>query len=187
MSCLVDTITIFVYFETSTDNLSKNQAPLNAAAMQKRVVPDTSIQKKPFKVKTSDTTGNSHVLPFKTIPDTSGFTKALQKKTVLKQGDAACAQVATEEDTQFLRSAILKANTEQEKIAVASGAFTMKCFSVSQVRFLAGLLVSDKAKYGLMDAARLHVADREHFRELVDMLSDKNFQRKFLVMAEKRS
>ena len=70
---------------------------------------------------------------------------------------------------------------------MAAGAFAMKCFSVSQVRFLASLLVSDKAKYGLMDAAHQHVVDPEHFPELVDMLSDKNFRRKFLVMAEKRS
>jgi hypothetical protein len=48
-------------------------------------------------------------------------------------------------------------------------------------------LVSDKAKYGLMDAAHLHITDRDHFPELVDMLTDKNFQRKFLIMAEKRS
>jgi hypothetical protein len=95
--------------------------------------------------------------------------------------------MATEEDVAALRSAILTANTEQEKIAVASGAFAIKCFSVSQVRLLASLLVSDKAKYRLMDAAHNHISDKEHFPELVDMLTDKNFQRKFLAMAEKRS
>ena len=99
----------------------------------------------------------------------------------------SCGQVATEGDTEFLRSAILKANTEQDKIAAANGAFELKCFSVSQVRLLASLFVSDKAKYRLMDAAHLHVADPDHFPELVDMLTDKNFQRKFIAMAEKRS
>ena len=88
---------------------------------------------------------------------------------------------------QSLRSAILEANTDQEKISVASGAFALKCFSVSQIRFLAALFVSDKSKYRLMDAAHLHIADHDHFHELVDMLTDKNFQRKFLVLAEKRS
>jgi hypothetical protein len=87
----------------------------------------------------------------------------------------------------FLRSAILKANAEQDKISVASEAFSMKCFTVSQVRLLASLLVSDKAKYRLMDAAHGHISNPDHFRELVDMLTDKNFQRKFLVMADKRS
>jgi hypothetical protein len=105
----------------------------------------------------------------------------------LAKSETPVCQGATDEDTEALRSAILKANSEQEKIAVAAGAFAMKCFSVSQVRFLASLLVSDKAKYGLMDAAHWHLVDRDHFPELVDMLTDKNFQRKFLVMAEKRS
>jgi hypothetical protein len=52
---------------------------------------------------------------------------------------------------------------------------------------LASLLVSDKARYRLMEAARLHISDRDHFRELADMYTDKNFQKKFLVLADKRS
>ena len=63
----------------------------------------------------------------------------------------------------------------------------MKCFSVSQLRVLAALFVSDKARYRLMEAAKLHVSDKDHFRELADMYTDKNFQKKFLVMADKRS
>ena len=72
-------------------------------------------------------------------------------------------------------------------MALASGAFALKCFTVSQIRALAGLFVSDKARYRLMEAAQPHISDHEHFRELADMYRDKNFQRKFLVMAEKRS
>jgi hypothetical protein len=121
-------------------------------------------------------------------PDSAG-TSTVQtgNKPVLKATAAVCSQSATDNDVQSLRDAILKANTDQEKILVASGAFSLKCFSVSQIRLLAGLLVSDKSKYRLMDAAHLHITDYDHFRELVDMLTDKNFQRKFLVMAEKRS
>jgi hypothetical protein len=155
---LTDTITLFVYFE-GADTALKKQA----------VQPDLAIKKtsKPDSVGTSTVqTGN---------------------KPVLKATAAVCSQSATDNDVQSLRDAILKANTDQEKILVASGAFSLKCFSVSQIRLLAGLLVSDKSKYRLMDAAHLHITDYDHFRELVDMLTDKNFQRKFLVMAEKRS
>jgi hypothetical protein len=98
-----------------------------------------------------------------------------------------CGEQATAADLEWLRSAILKANTEQDKISAASAAFALKCFSVSQLRVLASLLVSDKARYRLMEAARLHISDRDHFRELADMYTDKNFQKKFLVMADKRS
>src|SRR5450755_1642389 len=155
---LVDTITLFVYFESADTAIKKTTAEPVLAV------------KKPTK---TDSTNLSVV--------------AGKNKTNLKPNESACGQLATDQDVAFLRSAILKANTDQDKISVASGAFALKCFSVSQIRLLAGLLVSDKSKYRLMDAAHLHVADYEHFRELVDMLTDKNFQRKFLAMAEKRS
>jgi hypothetical protein len=98
-----------------------------------------------------------------------------------------CGEMATTADLEWLRSAILKANSEQDKIAAASAAFALKCFSVSQLRVMASLFVSDKARYRLMEAARLHISDRDHFRELADMYTDKNFQKKFLVLADKRS
>jgi hypothetical protein len=98
-----------------------------------------------------------------------------------------CGEQATTADLEWLRSAILKANSEQDKIAAASAAFALKCFSVSQLRVLASLLVSDKARYHLMEAAHLHISDHDHFRELADMYTDKNFQKKFLILADKRS
>ena len=156
---LADTITLFVFFETKSDSLTK-KAPAPAVAVTK---------------------------PAKAV-DTSNQVKAQSRnKPAAKSGETTCTQIATDDDVAFLRSAILKANTEEEKIGVASEAFAMKCFTVSQVRLLASLFVSDKDKYKLMDAAHPHVSDRDHFRELVDMLTDKNFQRKFLVMADKRS
>jgi hypothetical protein len=45
------------------------------------------------------------------------------------------------------------------------------------LRVLAALFVSDKARYRLMEAAKLHISDRDHFRELADMYTDKNFQK----------
>ncbi|HTB25603.1 MAG TPA: DUF4476 domain-containing protein [Puia sp.] len=155
----IDTITLFVYFETN-DSLAKKPALGPAVASVKQV-------------KSSDSTAGNKV--------------QLKNKTAGKPGEQACSQMATEEDVAFLRDAILKANILNDKIAIASEAFGMKCFTVSQVRLLAALFVSDKDKYRLMDAAHQHISDRDHFRELVDMLTDKNFQRKFLVMADKRS
>jgi Domain of unknown function (DUF4476) len=153
----VDTITLFVYFENA-DTLAKKQNTTSAVAGTRNV-------------KSADSTNKSLSL----------------NKTNQKSAETTCSQAATDDDVSFVRSAILKANTEQDKIGVASEAFAIKCFSVSQIRLLASLLVSDKAKYRLMDAAHLHITDPDHFRELVDMLTDKNFQRKFLVMADKRS
>ena len=168
-----DTITLFVYFE-SADTVIRKRPGGEPIAIKKPLPPDS--------------TGVKKIQPTNKRLDTTDLSKTIAKKNSAKTTDAPdCSQTATESDTEALRSAILKANSEQEKIAVAAGAFAVKCFSVSQVRFLASLLVSDKAKYGLMDAAHFHITDRDHFPELVDMLTDKNFQRKFLLMAEKRS
>jgi hypothetical protein len=121
------------------------------------------------------------------ITDSAEITKSQVKTAGADVIVPGCGEQATAADLEWLRSAILKANTEQDKINAASAAFALKCFSVSQLRVLASLLVSDKARYRLMEAAHLHVSDRDHFRELADMYTDKNFQRKFLVMADKRS
>jgi Domain of unknown function (DUF4476) len=155
----IDTITLFVFFEKN-DSLAKKPGAGPALASIK---------------------------PVKST-DTSGINKAqVKNKKAIISGEQACIQIATEEDLTFLRDAILKANAIEAKIGIASEAFAIKCFTVSQVRLLTSLFVSDKDKYKLMDAAHQHISDRDHFRELVDMLTDKNFQRKFLVMADKRS
>jgi hypothetical protein len=197
-----DTITLFVYFE-SADAVNKKRPGGEPVALKKPLPPDSTGAKnipltnkgpdtaelsKKAGNRNTDTSGAARTALKNKDADTFGLNKTLVKKNSVKSADAAvCSQAATESDTEALRSAILKANSEQEKIAVAAGAFAIKCFSVSQLRFLASLLVSDKARFGLMDAAHMHIIDRDHFSELVDMLTDKNFQRKFLVMAEKRS
>jgi hypothetical protein len=120
-----------------------------------------------------------------TTADSAGA--QVKSKPALKPLSSGCGQLATDADAETLRSAILQANSEQDKISAATQAFGQKCFSVSQIRMLASLLVSDKSRYRLMEAASSHIADRDHFRELADMYTDKNFQKKFLVLAEKRS
>ena len=155
-----DTITLFVYFETG-DSLRSLQAKVAAAPTINKTV----------------------------LTDTTALAKGMVKnKPAAKPISAGtCVEQASEADFETARSAILTANAEKDKITAASVAFGQKCFSVAQVRLLASLFVSDKGRYRLMEAARMHISDREHFRELADMYTDKNFQKKFLDMAEKRS
>jgi len=154
---ILDTITLFVYYENGDSITGKS------------VAVQSSVKKKAFPV------------------DTVSTATAQAKNNAGGLFVAGCGEMATSQDLEWLRSAILKANTEQEKIAAATNAFAVKCFSVSQVRVLALLFISDKARYRLMDAARQHISDKDHFRELADMYTDKNFQKKFLAMADKRS
>jgi hypothetical protein len=156
-----DTVTLFVFFETPDSAVVKAAVQEPAPTLKKAGRKDSALTAVPV---------------VKNKP-----------ATALKTSEPGCAQPATDTDLETLRSAILSANTEQDKMAAASRAFSAKCYTVSQVRILAGLFVSDKSRYLLMDAARLHIADPEHFRELADMYTDKNFQKKFLLLTGKKS
>jgi hypothetical protein len=154
---LTDTITLFVFFETPVPATGINGSGSSVSAGNKPLRADSTGQKNPEGT----------------------------DKLALKASESGCGQLASDADMEFLRSAILKANTEDEKISQANGAFEQKCFSTAQIRLLAGLFVSDKARYRLMQAARPHIADPQHFAELANMYTDRNFQRKFLVLAGK--
>jgi hypothetical protein len=157
---VTDTITLFIYFETG--DLSPAKQPLVANAAE---------------AKKTSKTDSTEILN----------QAAARNKLAQRASEAGCGQLASDADMLFLRSAILRANSEQAKVSLASSAFGQKCFAVDQVRILAGLIVSDKGRYQIMEAARLHIADPEHFHELANMFTDKNFKRKFLAMAGKRT
>lgn len=180
-----DTITLFVYFENGEMPVKVPEA--GAVAIKNPAGPDSIANKKSRgKTRPADSIGLRKTTA-KVRSDSTAANKVAGRSVAGKTGQSSCPDLASEDDILFLRSAILKANTDQEKIAVASGGFALKCFSVAQIRQLASLLVADKSRYRLMEAARGHIADPEHFPELADMYTDKNFQRKFLVMAEKGS
>jgi hypothetical protein len=162
-----DTITLFVYFE--------NPEPAGKKPKEDPMVTARRLLK--------DSTG-SKPLAVNNKPAAMPKEPAIPKDTVKAVAD--CQQQANDADVESLRSAILVRNAEQEKISVATGAFAMKCFSVTQVRLLADLFVSDRAKYKFLTAAHGHISDPEHFRELADMLMDKAYLKKFIVLAEKR-
>jgi hypothetical protein len=98
---------------------------------------------------------------------------------------AGCAEQATEADVATLRSAILVRNTENEKISVSAEAFGIKCFSVGQLRRLADLFVSSKARFRFLSSAHGHVSDNEHFQELADLFPDRTYLKKFRTLAHK--
>jgi hypothetical protein len=182
-----DTVTLFVYFEP-LDSFAKTPAGGEPVAGEKEIVNGPAGVNRTVGKGKNDSMGLYRPARNKVSDTAAAASLARTKKVSSKPEEfSACSHVATEADAESLRDAILKANTEQDKIDAASAVFASKCFLVSQVRFLATLFVSDKGKYRLLDAAHFHVEDRDHFPELVDMLTDKNFQRKFLLMAEKRS
>jgi hypothetical protein len=185
-----DTIALFVYFEKPEAG-AKKQLHEDPMVTARRLLRDDTAGIKPVlrnKIK-NEPPGNELVKSSEKEKDTvKGADKILKADTarVSQKPVILCAQIANDTDVEALRSAILTRNSEQDKISVASGAFAMKCFSVIQIRQLAGLFVLDRAKYKFLDAAHLHVSDPDHFHELADMLLDKTYLKKFRTLMQKR-
>ena len=182
-----DTVTLFVYFENPEPVAKKRyEDPMvtarrllkNDTARKKQGRPEKEIHAAAEKELVKNAGNDS---PKKEPETVKADTVEKARRQV-----AGCTQEATEADVTALRSAILVRNTEEEKISVSAGAFAMKCFSVVQIRQLAELFVSDKAKYLFLHAAHGHVADRDHFPELADLLLDKTYLKKFRTLVHKR-
>lgn len=178
-----DTITLFVFFEKPEPRAKQlHEDPMVTA---RRLLKNDTARIKRNKP------GDISSLPENDLAGTKD--SLLKDRKVVKRDSAGaaakrvavCLQEATDPDVEALRSAILVRNTEDEKISVAAGAFAMKCFSAIQLRLLGDLFVSDKAKYRFLRAAHGHVTDPDHFQELVDLLADKTYIKKFRTLLQK--
>jgi hypothetical protein len=118
--------------------------------------------------------------------DTVAVTKEpsmVKKDSVAPAVAGNCPLRAGAADLDSVRSAILIANTEADKVAAAAKTFRIRCFSSLQLRVLAGLFVDDRGRYRLLEAAYSHVWDPEHLAGLQDMFSEKQYVRKFHTLA----
>jgi len=181
-----DTITLFVYFEKPEPVAKRpHEDPMvtarrllrNDTVRKKQNMPEKEIRPvaKEGLVKN---TGNDSLKKEQQPP------KADVRITAPKQV-AGCSEQATDTDAATLRSAILVRNTEDEKISVSSEAFSIKCFSVGQLRQLADLFVSEKARFRFLSAAHGHVSDGDRFQELADLFPGKTYLKKFRTLARK--
>ena len=183
-----DTITLFVYFE-KPEAAAKKRLYEDPMVTARRLLKDDTAGVKPVaRNKMQHPPAEKELVKAAENDTAKGMAKGIRPDTVRVSQKPAilCVEVASDTDAEALRSAILTRNSEQEKISVASGAFALKCFSVSQIRQLAELFVSDRAKYKFLDAAHLHVSDSDHFHELADLLLDKTYLKKFRVLMQKR-
>jgi len=103
-----------------------------------------------------------------------------QPKTVLFV-NSDCHNFATDFDVDKLRSKMLEAAKDDDRINVARKAFKVKCFSTRQIRVLNEVFTSDAARFRFLEAAWPFAAD-EHFHELYDLLADPVYINKFKTM-----
>ena len=92
-----------------------------------------------------------------------------------------CRNFATEYDVDKLRVKMLEAGKEEDRILVAHKVFKSKCFSTRQIKALSEVFTSDAQKFRFLEAAYPFVSD-DHFKELVELLTDPVYNSKFRTM-----
>ncbi|MBO9620522.1 MAG: DUF4476 domain-containing protein [Niabella sp.] len=114
------------------------------------------------------------------IPQNSDATATSGKRKNRNEPAAGnCKSVATEDDFLTLRREMAAKDNDDKMIEEAKRAFRNKCYSVSQVKYISSMFLSNAGKYNLFEAAKGHLVDPENFSSLQSELKDSNYADKF--------
>ncbi len=102
------------------------------------------------------------------------------KRLVLMNSD--CRSFATDMDVDKLRVKMINEKDEDEKIALARKLLRSKCFTAHQVRALTELFQDNNGKYKFLDASYPFVSDTGNFKQLVSVLTDEYYVKRFKTM-----
>ncbi len=116
--------------------------------------------------------------------DASDLANAGQK-TSLPFVNSDCHAFATEYDVDKLRARLRNTPKEGERLLAALKMFKTKCFTTRQVRALTELFKTDASKFKFLSTAYPFVSDN-HFKSLVNVLSDPGYIGKFRVLTGQR-
>ena len=112
-------------------------------------------------------------------------TKKEQVKEVLllkQSNNNNCTVVADENDFLKIRKIMAAVETEDEMVSSALNYFKTKCFTVTQIKNLGTLFLTDAGKYKFFDAAYLYVTDLVNFSSLQTELKDEYYINRFKAM-----
>lgn len=156
----VDTVTMFIFFEKDTAAGADSLKNMIRPASRKKLAANA-----------------------KNIKDSAAI-KAMSnaKNPNANIVYADCKVLASDDDLAALRVSILVENTEENKIAAAKKSFTIKCYSVKQIRVLAELFANDEGRYKFFEAAYPYVSDRENCSQLTGLLTDNKYINQFKRM-----
>ena len=90
-----------------------------------------------------------------------------------------CIELAGDNDFIHIRRLMTKEDEESQMISAALMMFKQKCFSVSQIKNLAVLFLSDEAKYKFLATAFPYVSDMAYFESLESLLSEEKNVKRF--------
>ncbi len=127
-------------------------------AVQTPVVKKTDTVSRKFLDMPADSTTGSMQLILVSKADSTAVNKACDP--------------AEENDFFLLRKKMAAVKGNEEMIAEADRYFSVKCFTVQQVRNLSVLFLDDKGKYEFFKEAYPHISNKESFMKLQDQLSE---------------
>lgn len=93
-----------------------------------------------------------------------------------------CTVVADENDFFKIRKIMAAVETDDEMVRSAYNYFKIKCFTVTQIKNLGTLFLTDAGKYKFFDAAYLYVADLVNFSSLQTELKEEYYINRFKAM-----
>lgn len=118
-----------------------------------------------------------NVLEKKPLPPKEDVKK--EEKVAVKATNAACKSVADEGDFLKLRRTMASEANDDSMIAQAQKAFTSKCYTTAQVKYLSSMFLSNAGKYNFYAAAYPHIADKENFSSLASEIKDQAYKDRF--------
>lgn len=154
-----------VFLDVQHDNITDTIKILIPPADNKKAIPEEIKQEEK---------------KFLDIISTDSVKKDDSKPVAVKNN--ACKAVANNDDFFKLRKKMVSEKNDNSMIAEASRVFKTKCFSVTQIKNLGTLFLTDEFKYKFFDAAYQHVSDAENFASLQSELTDEYYINRFKAM-----
>jgi hypothetical protein len=105
-------------------------------------------------------------------------------KASIANKPSPCNALAQENDFYKLRLDIAASNTENAMLAAAAKALEKKCYSVSQVKNLGVLILSEENRYRFFSIAKPHISDIENFASLSTQFHSSEYIQRFKMLAQ---
>jgi hypothetical protein len=93
-----------------------------------------------------------------------------------------CKEAASESDFLKLRKKMAAQNSDDAMVSEAKKSFRLKCFTITQIKNLSSLFLSDGSKYQFFDAIYDYVKDTKRFVSLQSELKDDYYINRFKAM-----
>jgi hypothetical protein len=158
-----DTIQIIIPIDPATSSVPKKDSIFPKWQSNPRPLTDPVASKK-------DSQSTSNV----------GMAQPVSKGPVMVNSD--CVNFATEYDLDKLRVKMIAEVSADDRIAAAKKVFRTKCFTCRQIRALTELFLNDEGKYKFLDTAYPFASDSQEFRNLVSVLKEDYYVKRFNAM-----